>query len=458
MRTWSLFLLGWLLLMLQVQPVVALGEPAESVVYSVTNTYMIKNLGPVDVSNLRLTVLLFKDWSEWASQGVLSISYQPQPEAIQDNPENRAVRVMLGDLVMNESNQFTVSQLIRVDAVGRAANENALGSAPAELLPYTRAVPNLWENDEPLGSKAIELTENEPTLYRKAKRIFEFVREHLKYERQETEHSALWAYQHKVGDCSEFSNLFIALARAAGIPAKPAISYNYQPEFGTDLSAMGHEFVLIWLPDIGWRPIDPTWMRFDELGHEYLVLYTSDGSGFVRDTKIVPPSLGTMWWTYARIPHPENQRFDNRLKSSLVEREVALEVKLELERDTDRSMFFKARVKNVGKRTVENIKLKLHAGALMPEREEDFGALASGGENSLVFEVEKIVGSHIITAEASFDSPHGKFLTRATYPAVIEAHWPIPEFVLQLAFGVAVVLLVAILARMIISKLRESRR
>lgn len=90
----------------------------------------------------------------------------------------------------------------------------------------------------------------------------------------------------------------------------------------------------------------------------------------------------------------------------------------------------------------------------MPERVEGLGTLAPGGEDSLVFEVEKIVGSHTITAEATFDSPYGRFLAKALYPAVIVVHWPVSEFALQLAFVVAVALLVAILVRMIVSKLR----
>ena len=448
-------MLALLLPMLLAQPVAASAEPTESVVYSVTNTYMIQNLGPVSVMNLRATVLLFKDWSGWASQKILSTS----PEPTEMGEDNWVVTVPLGDLAVNEIKRFTVNQVVRVDAVGRLADENALGSPPAALLPYTLAVPNLWENDEPIRSRALELTENEPTLYRKARKIFDFVRGHLRYERQEVEHSALWAYQNKLGDCSEFSNLFIALARAAGIPAKPAISYNFQPEFGTDLGRMGHKFALVWLPDVGWRPIDPTWGRFDELGLEYIVLLTSDGSGFVVDTKIMPPSLGTMWWTYSRVFHPENQRFDAKLESGVVEREVAVEVKLELEEEeTDRSLFFKARVVNAGKLTVENLRLRLQGGALMPVREESLGTLAAGGENSLVFEVEKKAGSYTLTAEATFDSPYGRFLARAQRPVVITAPWLTLELLLRFALAITVAMLIAFAVRVLILRLRKLGR
>jgi len=454
--SWLLLLI--LLLSALAQPVAASSEPTESVVYSVSNTYMLKNLGPSNVMNLKLTVLLFKDWSEWASQHVLLTSYEPPGVSEDNRAENRTATVVLGDLAVGETKRFTVSQVIRVDAVGCAANENYPGSPPPELSLYMRGVPNLWENDELIASKASELTENEPTIYCKARKIFDFVKGYLTYERQQIEHSALWAYRNKLGDCSEFSNLFIALARAAGIPAKPAISYNYQLEFGTDLSRMGHEFVLIWLPDVDWRPVDPTWGRFDELGHEYLVLLTSDGSGFVQDTKISPPSLSHMWWRHS-YPHGQPEpRFEAKLESGRIEREVAVEVELERELETAQSLFYRVKVRNVGKRTVENVRVRLQAGDLMPEREEVLGVLAPG-ENSLTFEVEKKAGSYTLTAEAIFDSPYGRFLAKAQQPVKIVEPWLTLELLLRFALAATVAVLIAVLARVLIIRgFRRLRR
>ncbi len=99
---------------------------------------------------------------------------------------------------------------------------------PSELLEFTQPIDNLWESDDPLIlNKAQELIEGYPNLYDKVARLFGFVQSYITYERDPyyapengTAGSAVWSYNNREDDCSEFTNLFVALARAAGVPAK----------------------------------------------------------------------------------------------------------------------------------------------------------------------------------------------------------------------------------------------
>ena len=60
----------------------------------------------------------------------------------------------------------------------------------------------------------------------------------------------------KVGDCTEHTWLFVALARAAGLPARPAYGLAY---IGDDYTSFGyHAWVEVAL-DGKWLAIDPTW-------------------------------------------------------------------------------------------------------------------------------------------------------------------------------------------------------
>lgn len=56
------------------------------------------------------------------------------------------------------------------------------------------------------------------------------------------------------GTCSEYTNLFLALARKAGIPSRMAIGYIYIPAQGFQGS---HAWAECYLPGYGWLGVDP---------------------------------------------------------------------------------------------------------------------------------------------------------------------------------------------------------
>ncbi|HVJ21551.1 MAG TPA: class II glutamine amidotransferase [Polyangiaceae bacterium] len=72
--------------------------------------------------------------------------------------------------------------------------------------------------------------------------------------------TAFDVYEQRRGVCQDFSNLFICLARLLGIPARYMCGYVYtgpKPE-GRNLSDASHAWVQVYLPELGWRGLDPT--------------------------------------------------------------------------------------------------------------------------------------------------------------------------------------------------------
>jgi transglutaminase-like putative cysteine protease len=66
---------------------------------------------------------------------------------------------------------------------------------------------------------------------------------------------AVKAAQQKKGDCSEYSDLFVALCRAKNIPARVATGYTVR----FDEISPKHHWAEVYLKKYGWVPFDPSW-------------------------------------------------------------------------------------------------------------------------------------------------------------------------------------------------------
>jgi len=88
------------------------------------------------------------------------------------------------------------------------------------------------------------------------KNIYNYVLDNMEYTtHNDNDWGALKALQLKKGDCTEYSDLFVALCRAKNIPAMFVAGYTVR--FG-DISPK-HNWVEVFLQDYGWVPFDPSW-------------------------------------------------------------------------------------------------------------------------------------------------------------------------------------------------------
>ena len=128
---------------------------------------------------------------------------------------------------------------------------------------------DLIESDNPeIVSEAENLTRNVSDFHEKVLKIYEFVKNHIHYVIQPEERGALWALKNKTGDCSEYSYLFVALCRAAGIPARVQAGFAFH-SFSETLKD-GHMWAEYYLGNYGWVPVDATWGLFDATdGHHF---------------------------------------------------------------------------------------------------------------------------------------------------------------------------------------------
>ncbi|HDL17874.1 MAG TPA: hypothetical protein ENH29_02350 [Bacteroidetes bacterium] len=117
---------------------------------------------------------------------------------------------------------------------------------------YTKSEFNI-ELTDAVKNCAIGIAGNEANPYRKAKIIFDWVKQNMKYRRKSGTRGVKAALKNMAGDSGQFSYLFIALCRAVGIPAR--FVAGFQADRSHELKY--HTWSEFLLPGHGWLPVDP---------------------------------------------------------------------------------------------------------------------------------------------------------------------------------------------------------
>jgi transglutaminase-like putative cysteine protease len=133
---------------------------------------------------------------------------------------------------------------------------------PEEVAQYLRPTPMLQSADPILVEDAERVAMRHATAVEVVGAIRLRVQGQLSPNRRidTPDASALQAYNERGGDCTEYANLFVALARAAGIPARrvDGMAYVVLPRMfskGQGVFAF-HSWAEVWIGE--WLPIDPT--------------------------------------------------------------------------------------------------------------------------------------------------------------------------------------------------------
>jgi hypothetical protein len=132
-------------------------------------------------------------------------------------------------------------------------------------LAYTQPETLIESSSQEINSIVQSIVGNESNIHEKIYKIYDFVVKYLKYQAQEEEKGALWALKNGVGDCSEYSYLFVALCRAAGIPARVQAGFAFHSE--KEVVEDGHMWAEYYLENYGWIPVDAAWRLFDTMDY-----------------------------------------------------------------------------------------------------------------------------------------------------------------------------------------------
>jgi len=184
-----------------------------------------------------------------------------------------------------------------------------VNSLAYDLTNCTGPLPDEWTQPElhiesdnlQIKTLASELAAGNETACLQARAFYDYVGNQLTY----TYNGQDWGAQAALGpmgsDCTEYASLMIALSRAAGLPARYLEGLAYLVEEDSALGRTEHAWLEVYLPGVGWTPVDPTFGRFPTHRDAYFGRLTPDHIVVTRGRH--PSTLrGASYWTHLYWP------------------------------------------------------------------------------------------------------------------------------------------------------------
>jgi hypothetical protein len=154
------------------------------------------------------------------------------------------------------------------------------------FITYT-APEEMTQSDDPrIISQAEEIVKDEVDPLEKVNKIASWVIRNIKPGEESYFPDALSILDNKVGSCGHFTNIFTALCRASGIPARniSVIHHPYEDDFQTGKLFEGLYFHVIaefYLQDYGWVQVDPVRHTIGSIQEDIIIM--SKGNSFILE-------------------------------------------------------------------------------------------------------------------------------------------------------------------------------
>lgn len=230
------------------------GHPAY---YKVKLSHVFSNNTGSQTTGLGLDTILLNNDIPWQFSSVVSSSLPVQTMYFDEDNNLHAI-FDVGDIPPGGQKLQTIEILYEVDVYAPGIDSSDVGNiseVPATLSKYLQP-DDKWESNNSFILQATQqAVGTETNAYTAAEKISDYVVNSLNYEIQDRRQGGLWAASNQKGDCSEYTDLSIAIARAAGIPARALYGWGYYEEE----NLRGHAWLEYYLPNVGWVPADPTW-------------------------------------------------------------------------------------------------------------------------------------------------------------------------------------------------------
>lgn len=222
-------------------------------------THEFRNYGPGEVTELDVYVAVPR---EMPGQRLLEGPvFTPVPdEILRDRWDQPVAHFHLQDLPLAQRRQVRMTVRAELAAVHHFVfphRVGGLGEIPEEIRRRYLVDEDKYRIEDPRIRKAVKDAVGEETNpYWIMRNIHRFIRERMEYELAGGWNVAPRVLERGNGSCSEYTFLFIAMCRAAGVPARYVGSVVIRgDEASTD--EVFHRWSQVYLPGYGWVHVDP---------------------------------------------------------------------------------------------------------------------------------------------------------------------------------------------------------
>lgn len=190
--------------------------------------------------------------------------FNPSPSEIMSDSIGNRYAVYRNIKIAGEKT-FRIKYVVKlfVGATDADAPITSLNNIPEHIKRYTEPSQYIESNNPAIKLLAQKITRGSKTVREALEKIADYVSTNIKYNvklgtlTQTWKLGALWTLNAKQGICLQFSRLYVALARAAGIPARVVGGFGFL-EPGQDIEGdYLHAYVEAYIPGKGWLPIEP---------------------------------------------------------------------------------------------------------------------------------------------------------------------------------------------------------
>jgi transglutaminase-like putative cysteine protease/glutamine cyclotransferase len=247
------------------------------------------NYGPGEIRDLTVNVALPHDLP---NQKILSpLQYSRSPAQTRpDQWDQQCALFDCGAVPPGEKATLGYAAQVRLSAMRFFINPEKTGTLahiPADIKKtYTVDDPHLQVASPYIQKLAGKIVGHEQNPYWAARKIYDYVIEHVEYEMVGGWDIPETVLKRGKGSCSEYTFAFIALCRAAGLPARYQGSVVVRGDDASVDDAF-HRWAQVYLPNYGWVPVDPSKgdskspvdraRGFGDLANRFLI--TTEGGG-----------------------------------------------------------------------------------------------------------------------------------------------------------------------------------
>jgi tetratricopeptide (TPR) repeat protein len=217
----------------------------------------LENRDAVPVSSVRVLVMLGRDFGSYQKTVLLSANREFDV-VMSDSSGNRFVEYQFDNLDPRQTIGISFEYLIEIRPTIFKVTGLADATPSLELAPYLAPEALIESESARVTSVADSITEGLTDALSRARAVYEYTTTSLRYEIQEQSMGAEYALRNPGhADCTEFASLFVALCRAAGVPARVIFGFAREP--GEEQIGASHAWAEFYLDEFGWTPVDPTY-------------------------------------------------------------------------------------------------------------------------------------------------------------------------------------------------------